>query len=74
MDLLFALWYALPGVVFLAIGLSIRKREQAPIRWLSIAAIAVGALMVGLGVFMALVLIPGERESGDLTYSLLVGL
>ena len=72
MDLLLALWYVLPGVAFLAIGLSIRKREQAAIRWLSVAAIVVGALMIGLGIFMALFLIPVERESGYLTYSLLV--
>ena len=71
MNMLLALWYVLPGVAFLAIGLSMRKREQAAIRWLSLAAIVVGALMIGFGIFMALVLIPVERESGELAYLLL---
>ena len=66
MNMLFAAFLAVPGVVIAVIGWLLRRREGEINHWVGMALLALGLLIVALAVFTAVFLLPVGRGSGHL--------
>ena len=66
MDMLPTVFMAVPGVVIAIIGWLLRRREGEINRWVGLALLALGLLIVAFAVFTAVFLLPVGRESGHL--------
>ena len=66
MNMLPAVFMAVPGVVIAIIGWLLRRHEGEIYHWVGLALLAFGLLIVALAVFMAVFLLPIRYESGHL--------
>ena len=66
MDMFPAVFMAVPGLVIAIFGWLLRKHEGEISRWVGLALLTFGLLVVAFAVFMAVFLLPVGRESGHL--------